>query len=90
MPQQQRVPPQQGNGGTASWALRGRTADYTPEEQQQVELTLRKHGQTTDATERAARVSYKFANVRNTAHAFLTRSYQSQQHDGMDGFASRA
>lgn len=51
--------PQQGGdgGGTSSWAQRGRTGNYHPDDQQQVEMAMRKHGQTTDATQRAARVS---------------------------------
>jgi hypothetical protein len=59
---QQRGQPQPGGGSGASWAQRSRTAEPASEaqhqenEQHQVELALRKHEQTTEATQRAARV----------------------------------
>lgn len=59
---QHRGQPQPGGGSGASWAQRSRTAQPASEvqhqgdEQRQVELALRKHEQTTEATQRAARV----------------------------------
>ena len=58
----QRGQPQLGGGSGASWAQRSRTAEPASEaqrqgdEQRQVELAMRKHEQTTGATQRAARV----------------------------------
>jgi TfoX/Sxy family transcriptional regulator of competence genes len=53
---------QPGVGSGASWAQRSWTAEPTSveqhqdNEQRQVELAMRKHEQTTEATQRAARV----------------------------------